>query len=111
FDTWTVLPHGRIEKLAENLWRVEGGVPKLPLRRVLVVARLGDGRLLFHNAVALEEAAMREIEAWGTPAFLVVPNGWHRLDANVYKQRYPELRVLCPRGARLRVSRAVPVDG
>jgi hypothetical protein len=111
FERWTVLSHRPVEKLAENLWRVEGDLPDMPLKRVFTIARLGDGRLLFHNAVALEEAAMREIEAWGTPAYLVVPNGWHRLDAKIYKERYPGLRVLCPRGSRKRVSRVVPVDG
>ena len=54
---------------------------------------------------------MAELEAWGTPAVMVVPNGWHRLDARIFKDRYPGLTVLCPRGARGKVSQVVPVDG
>lgn len=108
---WKVLPHGPIEKLADNLWRVEGSLPNMPLKRVMTVARRRDGRLVVHNAIALEEPAMREIEAWGTPAFLVVPNGWHRLDAPAFKARYPQITVLCPRGARKKVAEVVAVDG
>jgi hypothetical protein len=64
-----------------------------------------------HNGVALDAASMLAIEAWGTPAFLLVPNAWHRLDAPAYKARYPALRVLCPEGARKAVSEVVAVDG
>ncbi len=110
YASWTVLPYEPIERLAENLWRVEGTLSNMPLRRVMTLARMNDGRLVIHNAIALHDAQMREIEAWGTPAFLVVPNGYHRLDAPAFKQRYPALRVVCPRGARKRVQQVVAVD-
>ncbi len=110
---WTVLPHDRIERLEDNLWVVEGDLPDMPmpLRRRMAVARLADGRLCIHNAIALDEDGMRDLEAWGRPALLIVPNGWHRLDAHAYKTRYPDLVVLAPRAMRRRVEAAVPVDG
>jgi hypothetical protein len=108
---WKVLPHGPIERLADNLWWVRGSLPKMSLKRVMTIARLADGRLVIHNAIALEELAMQQIERWGTPAFLVVPSGIHRLDAPAYKRRYPRLRVLAPKGARTKVAQVVPVDG
>lgn len=111
YDSWTVLPHGPFEVLANNLWRVEGSLPHMGLKRVMTVARMGDGRLLVHSAIALDEPLMRELESFGEPAFLVVPNGWHRLDARAYKKRYPSLRVYCPRGARAKVEKVVSVDG
>jgi hypothetical protein len=111
FGEWKVLSHGPIEKLAENLWRVEGALPGMSLRRVMTIARLGDGRLVIHNGIAMEEGAMREIEAWGTPAFLIVPNGFHRLDAPAYKKRYPALKVLAPKGSRTKVEEVIAVDG
>jgi hypothetical protein len=110
FSEWKVLPHGPIEKLAENLWWVQGSLPGMSLKRVMVIARMNDGRLVVHNGIALEEAAMKEIEAFGKPAFLVVPNGGHRLDAPAYKKRYPELKVVTPKGSRERVEQVLAVD-
>jgi len=107
---WKVLPHGPIERLAENLWWVQGSLPGMSLKRVMVIVRLADARLVIHNGIALDEPAMREIEAWGTPAFLIVPSGIHRLDAPAYKQRYPALRVFAPKGARAKVEQVLPVD-
>ena len=79
FDTWQVFPHRPIEKLSPNLWRVEGDIPGAKGSRVMTLARLRDGSLLVHNAIALEEPLMAEVEAFGNPSILVVPNGFHRL--------------------------------
>ena len=108
---WRVFPHDPIEKLSANLWRVEGPVPKGPLRRVMTLVRRTNGDVVIHNGIALEDAAMKEIEAWGEPRFLVVPNRYHRLDAAAYKARYPKLFVVCPRGAMKAVRHVVEVDG
>ena len=111
FETWTVLPHGPIEKLSENLWRVEGTMPDGNTKRVMTIARLKDGRLVIHNAIALEPAMQAEIEAFGTPAAIVVPNGFHRQDAKIYKDRYPAAHVFAPAKARKSVEKIVPVAG
>jgi hypothetical protein len=108
---WRVLRHGPIERLAENLWRVQGTLPKMSLLRNMTIARLPDGRLVIHSAVTLDEPAMKEIEGWGTPAYLIVPNGFHRMDAPAYKKRYPSLVVLAPRGSRGRVEAVQAIDG
>lgn len=110
-QAWKVLPHDPIQKLTENLWRVEGELPHFGMRRVMSVARLGDGRLVIHSAMALEEAAMRELEAWGTPAFLLVPHVRHRMDAPRYKARYPDLVVLAPKPVQAKAREVVAVDG
>lgn len=109
--TWTPRAHSPIEKLETNLWRVQGPLPSMPLERVMTLVRLDDGRLVIHNAIALNEPAMREIEQWGKPAYLIVPNGYHRLDAPAYKTRYPELQVFCPQGGLKKVQEKVPVNG
>lgn len=108
---WNVLPHLGIEELDSNLWRVQGSLKGMGLKRVMTIARRGTGELVIHNGIALEEQAMQQIEAWGDPAHLLVPNGYHRLDAPAYKKRYPGVKVLCPSGARKRVKEVVPVDG
>lgn len=107
---WSPLEHGPIEKLSENLWFVSGALPNMSLRRTMVVVRLPDGELVLHNGIALEDAARRELEAWGKPSWLVVPNAVHRLDAPAYKARYPELRVLAPSGSRAKIEDVVHVD-
>lgn len=108
---WTVLPHGKLEKLAENLWWTWGSIPRMSLKRSMVVARRSDGKLVIHNAIALDEAEMDELESLGRPAYIIVPNAAHRLDAPAYKKRFPKAQVFAPRGARTAVEKVVKVDG
>ena len=108
FTEWTVLPHDPVEKLADNLWRVSGQMGTV--QRQMVLARRKDGGVVVHNAIALEEPAMKELEAWGDPSALVVPNGYHRVDAAIWKQRYPKMKVVAPPKGAKRVSKVVPVD-
>lgn len=109
---WVVQPHGPVETLDEGLASVAGEI-LMPLgrfpRRMTVVALAGGGSAVW-SAIPLREAAMREIEALGTPRFLVIPGIAHRLDAAAWKARYPSLRVVCPPGAYDAVKEAVPID-
>ncbi len=108
--SWKVLAHDPIVKLSDNLWWVSGALPHMTLKRTMTVVRLGGGDLVVHNPIALEEPAMRELDAWGKIAWLVVPNGMHRLDAPRYKARYPSAKVLTPPGARQKVEEQLTVD-
>jgi hypothetical protein len=85
-------------------------MPLTTLERRMTVVRLADERLVIYSAIALADAHMRELEAFGRPAFLIVPNHLHRLDALAWKQRYPSLCVVAPSGCRSRVEELVPVD-
>ena len=100
-----------MEKLGDRLWRVQGAIPGMTLRRTMTVARCTDGGLAIHSAIALDDAGMREIEAWGPPRHLLVPNAFHRMDASAFKARYPDLRVYTPRGGRAKVEKRIAVDG
>lgn len=111
FDSWTVLPHGPFERLANNVWRLEGSLPNMPLKRVMTVARRDDGRVVIHNAIAVGDPEREQIEALGPLAFLIVPNAYHRLDARAYVSRYPDLQVLCPSGGKTKVEEVVKVSG
>lgn len=111
-DDWKVLPHGPLERLSPNLLRVEGSLLRgPPLKRVMTVARMADARLVAHSAIALDEREMAELEAFGPVGFLIVPNHWHRLDAPRYAKRYPDAKVLCPKGSRKKVEEVCRVDG
>jgi hypothetical protein len=107
---WNVLPHGKLTELAPNLWYVSGSLPNIPLPRNMVVHRLPDGRLLLHSVICLDEEEMKEIEALGTPAIMVVPNEGHRLDCKAWKARYPALQVICPANARAKVEEVLKAD-
>ena len=111
-ETWKVLPHGDIEKLAENLYTVVGKL-RMPLGetpRRMTIAKLVDGRLVIFSAIALDEARMQKLEQIGRPAFLIVPSGIHRIDAKPWKDRYPDLDVVAPEGAIARIGEIVPID-
>lgn len=112
-DEWLshVLPHGTIEELAPNLWHVTGTLPSSTMvPREMVLYKLADASLLIHSAIALNEPGMAKLESLGTPKILIVPNRIHRLDAGVYKQRYPQLIIVCPAAAKPYVEQVVAVD-
>ncbi|MFO0585585.1 MAG: hypothetical protein U0229_25155 [Anaeromyxobacter sp.] len=106
---WTVLPHGPVEPLDENQWHVTSVLPRGPMDRRMTIVRRADG-LLFHNAVPLDEPAMEAVLAHGAPAWLFVPNGFHRLDVHAWKARFPSCKVVAPAGSAAGVAKKVPVD-
>jgi hypothetical protein len=111
FQQWTVLPHGKLSEIDQNILTVTGElhVP-MELPRRMTVVRLNDSRLVVFSAIALAEAEMARLEAYGQPAFLIVPSDKHRLDAKIWKDRYPAMQVVAPEGARATVGKIVPVD-
>ena len=112
FKQWTVLPHGKLVQLDDNMLTVVGEIPMplMDLPRRMTVVRLVDSRLVVFSAVALDADEMAALEDFGRPAFLIVPSDKHRLDARIWKDRYPEMRVVAPEGARTKVEETVPVD-
>ena len=109
---WKVYPHGPVELIDRGIVSVQGEI-QMPLGRFprrMTVVTLSGGRTVVFSPVALHEAAMRDVEKLGTPAFTIVPNGFHRLDSRIWKERYPETKVVCPPGAKSRVEQAVAVD-
>ena len=109
---WKVLPHDRLIEVAPNILTVTGTIhmPIGDFPRRMTIVRLRDSRLVVFNAIALDEEEMREIEAFGDLAWLIVPNAHHRLDAGIWKDRYPSLQVVTPPAAREKVEQTVPVD-
>lgn len=110
--TWKVLPHGTLTQLAPNLYTVTGKLemPFGETTRRMTVAKLRGGRLAIYSAIALEEMEMQRLEGLGKPTFLIIPSGIHRLDAKPWKDRYPDLTVVAPSGARDKVGEVVGVD-
>ena len=112
FEHWKVLPHGKLVAMGSDILTVTGDIP-MPLakfQRRMTVIRLQDSRLVIFSAIALDEAEMHGLENYGIPAFLVVPNDKHRLDAKIWKDRYPAIQVVAPAGARENIEKVVAVD-
>lgn len=112
YKHWKVQPHSAVTHVDEGILTVTGELrmPVGSFPRRMVVVRLPDARLVIWSAIALDKPAMDKIEAYGHPAFLVVPNELHRLDARVWKERYPQVKVVAPAGARTKVAEVVLVD-
>jgi hypothetical protein len=104
-----ILEHDDLETLAPGLWSLRGSLP-IPLKRTMAVYRLGDGTLLLHSLIAMNETGMAKLEALGRPSLLVVPHAGHLMDARFYKTRYPEARVVCPAVVRAKIDATIPVD-
>ena len=108
---WKVRPHGNLKQVDNNILTVTGTI-RMPFAfpRRMTVVRLRDGRLVVFSAIALDEDEMADLENYGVPAFLIVPNDHHRLDARMWKERYPSMQVVAPERARDKVAEIVPVD-
>jgi hypothetical protein len=110
---WTIQPYRPILEVEDNLWTVDSDIrmPGGVIPRKMVLIKFNDGRIAIHSPICLSDADMATIESWGELAFCLVPNGFHRLDTPAFKQRYPNLKVLCPDPIRARVAKVVRVDG
>jgi hypothetical protein len=53
---------------------------------------------------------MTQPEDYGQLAFLIVPSDHHRLDARIWKDRFPSLLVTAPEGAAANINESVPVE-
>ncbi len=109
--SWRFCPHGPITPVVDGVWQVQGTLPGgNPLPRTMVFWRLPSGGLCIHSAVNLAPSAMAELEALGPPELLLVPNRFHRMDAQAWKARYPTLQVIAPKAARRFVDQVIATD-
>ncbi|RMG98509.1 MAG: hypothetical protein D6705_05735 [Deltaproteobacteria bacterium] len=107
--SWRVLPHDPLEQLGDRLYRVEGDLPNLKIRRQMIVLVEDDG-LLLHNPMCLDEATMARLLELGQPTWVIVPSGFHRMDIARYRERFPGITVLAPRAGRARIEKVARVD-
>jgi hypothetical protein len=101
-----------VTQVADNLYTVTGWL-RMPLgetSRHMTIVKLRGERLAIYSAIAVDAEARARIDTLGAPAFLIVPSGIHRLDVRAWKDRYPQMKVIAPRGALEAVRKVVPVD-
>lgn len=82
----------QLRSLAPQLWGTEctvvvGGL--MNFRSRMTVVQLGDGSLLLHSPVEIDDALAKEIRELGEVAHIVAPNHLHHLFAGAAKERYP----------------------
>jgi Domain of unknown function (DUF4336) len=109
--TWRVAKHGPLTEVASGLWTVDAELDLLPIGRRMTVMRVADGGLAVHSAVACDDATMAAIDALGPVRYLIVPSGYHRLDAPRFAARYPEAKVVAMPASHGRVGERVKVAG
>lgn len=105
-----VFPHTPLRALAPDLWITQGEFPAARLPRNMVVYRSPEQELLLHSVVALAKPEMRELEALGEPAVMVIPHWDHWAHIAAFKNRYPRMAVVCPKASIPRVSGRLKVD-
>src|SRR5439155_22196468 len=107
---WIVTKHGPLQKIDDNLWAVEGRVPGVPLHRRMVIARKGDGSLVFFHAIPLDDKTLEEVRALGKPAYLVLGHHQHSIDAHAFQQKL-ELQAYGPKACEAELRQRVELAG
>lgn len=115
-ETWEThcTGHGELQEVwPDTLYTLEAkGCSRGPPTRNMAIYKVPDGskRLVIYNGIAVKEETVEQIEALGTPSVLVIPNYYHRCCAAVWKERYPNIMVVCPQVARENAEKVVKVD-
>jgi hypothetical protein len=85
---WSVFRPQPLIQRAATVWTVDDAIPGIPgADRRMSIFRYADGSLLFYNAIPVPEETLNAIRALGRPAYLVVPNRYHALDAAPFAER------------------------
>lgn len=109
---WVVQPHGRLMEVADGVMTVEGSIV-MPLGRFprrMTIVSLERGGTLVWSPISLGEAAMEHVLSAGPVRIIVVPSSSHRLDLAAWKARFPNAKVIAPRGTKTAVGEAAHVD-
>ena len=59
----------------------------------MTVVRLGDGSLLLHSPIAIDQAMKTEIDALGPVRHIIAPNVYHHLHAKTASELYPSAKL------------------
>lgn len=111
---WIVTPHQPLQQLEDNLWVitsvVPGFPPGVPFDRRMTIVRLSDGRLLFHNAVPVDDPTLQQIRSLGTPAILLIPHHLHCIDGAAFREKLG-LRSYSSAKSLDKTRQVMPIDG
>ena len=101
----TYPPLNTLKPVADDVWIVDGPTiefgmpwPKMPFPTRMTVIRLGGDDLFIHSPTPLTRELMAEVEAIGTPRWIIGPNRIHYWWIPEWHEVFPGARVyLAPR--------------
>lgn len=103
-----------MESFGKHLW-ISPGPPitaalgfAYPTR--MAVAKLADDGLWLWSPVAPSKTLFAEVEALGTPAWIIAPNTLHHVHVAAWKARFPDARIAAAPGFTRPGQSGKPVD-
>lgn len=91
----------KLVKVAEGIYCAESEM-KMPggvrMNTRMTVVRLGNGELLVHSPIRLDDTLAKEVQALGDVAHIVAPNRFHHLFFGLCAERFSNARTYGPPG-------------
>jgi hypothetical protein len=89
-----------LRELAPDLWIADQPLRffGIELGARMTVVRLPGSRLLLHSPIAYSRELAAQVEALGSPTFLVAPNRFHHLYVGDWQSAYPTCRLYAAPG-------------
>ena len=111
-------PINMLKKIDENIWMVDGPIIRMdfilgikaPFNTRMTVVRMDDDKLWIHSPIAPDEKLFEQIEALGTPTWLIAPNSIHYWYIPDWVERYPDAIVYAVPGLTETAKRPIMVD-
>jgi hypothetical protein len=100
-----------MRQVGDGVHCVDGWWKQSPMGRRMTVLELGDGELAIHCSIRMDGPDMEKLDALGRVAYVIAPNPFHASEAPWYAERYPEAKVLIPRGMREKQEPRMRIDG
>eukprot|EP01091_Cochliopodium_minus_P010687 TRINITY_DN2889_c0_g1_i1.p1 TRINITY_DN2889_c0_g1~~TRINITY_DN2889_c0_g1_i1.p1 ORF type:complete len:332 (+),score=99.78 TRINITY_DN2889_c0_g1_i1:35-1030(+) len=110
--TWDqrITKHGKIEEIKPNFFKLTSSQWGMNDLRLMSIYRMNSGGLLIHGALAINEEEIKNLEKLGSPEIIIVPSLSYEVDSKVYKERYPEAKLVCPEPIKEKLQSHLPID-
>ena len=105
---WETTPLDPLVEHEDNLWSIGGELPWMRgMNRRMAIAKTRDGRLVFYNAVPVDDATLERIRGWGKPWLLVIPHHQHMRYGHAFAEKLGVI-TCTPDGQLAKVQARIP---